>query len=378
MTDSTAAGQHGCERLDPVDLLAPASTVYHSAQLQDRKPGALIFRDLPERHPMNAVLHEHRRLCVAPMMAWTDRHCRYLHRLAAPNALLFTEMITANALLHGPTERLLRFDPMEHPVAIQLGGSDPDDLAAAARLAADAGYDEINLNVGCPSPRVSKGSFGACLMLEPELVRDCIAAMRDAVRLPVTIKCRLGVDDADSDPLLDRFIEITAAGGCTVYYIHARKALLKGLTPAQNRAVPPLQYERAYRLRERFPDFRFILNGGIGDCDAVRTHLGHLDGVMIGRTAYHDPGRLSELHAAIYGGTPIDAWPLMRGYLEHVHRELARGTPLHDMTRHALGVFAGVPGARRYRRILSDARRLKANDPDLLPEALAALSAVAA
>ena len=309
------------------------------------------------------------------MMAWTDRHCRYLHRIAAPRALLFTEMITANALLHGPTERLLRFDPMEHPVAIQLGGSDPDDLARAAVLAETAGYDEINLNVGCPSPRVSKGSFGACLMLEPELVRDCIAAMHEAVQVPVTIKCRLGVDDADSDTLLDRFIEITSAGGCTVYYIHARKALLKGLTPAQNRMIPPLQYPRAYRLRAQFPEFQFVLNGGIADRAALSQHIEHMDGVMIGRAAYHDPGLLSEMHATVYGGATVDSWTLMQRFQEHVERELATGTPLHDMTRHALGVFAGVPGARRYRRILSDARRLKANDRSLLAEALAALAA---
>jgi len=312
------------------------------------------------------------------MMAWTDRHCRYLHRLAAPHALLFTEMITANALLHGPAERLLRYDATEHPVAIQLGGSDPDDLAAAARMAEAAGYDEINLNVGCPSPRVSKGSFGACLMLEPELVRDCIAAMRSAVTTPVTIKCRLGVDEADSDALLDRFIELTATGGCRIYYIHARKALLKGLTPAQNRAIPPLQYERAYRLRARFPTLRFVLNGGVQTPAEVLQHLEHLDGVMIGRAAYHDPGRLSAMHAAVYGGAPVDCWSLMHGYQAHIDQELAAGTPLHDMTRHALGVFAGLPGARRYRRILSDPARLKANDGNLLRDALAALTARAA
>ncbi|MBX3706639.1 MAG: tRNA dihydrouridine(20/20a) synthase DusA [Pseudomonadales bacterium] len=314
-----------------------------------------------------------RRLCVAPMMAWTDRHCRYLHRLAAPRALLFTEMITANALLHGPAERLLRFDPEEHPVAIQLGGSDPNDLARAARLAEQAGYDEINLNVGCPSPRVREGRFGACLMLEPGLVRDCIGAMAAAVRVPVTIKCRLGVDAADSDELLDRFIETTAAGGCRVYYIHARKALLAGLTPAQNRAVPPLQYDRAYRLRARFPALRFIVNGGVEDCAAVARHLEHVDGVMIGRTAYHNPGRLAAMHTAVYGGHPVDSWSLMRAYLGYVERELALGTPLNDMTRHALGVFAGLPGARRYRRMLSDSTRLRANDPALLEDALACL-----
>jgi len=327
---------------------------------------------------MKTDLQPHRRLCVAPMMAWTDRHCRYLHRLAAPQALLFTEMITADALLHGPTERLLRFNAMEHPVAIQLGGSDPAALASAAVLAQAAGYDEINLNVGCPSPRVSKGRFGACLMFEPALVRDCIAAMSAVVEVPVTIKCRLGVDDADSDDLLDRFIATTAEGGCTIYYIHARKALLKGLTPAQNRAVPPLQYERAYRLRQRFPEFSFILNGGISEVASVDAHLAHMDGVMIGRTAYQNPGRLGAMHAAVFGGTAIDDWSLMRGFQDYVDRELAGGALLHDMTRHILGVFGGVPGSRRFRQLLSDATRLKANDRALLTEALAALKVRAA
>jgi tRNA-dihydrouridine synthase A len=327
---------------------------------------------------MNAELDGARHLCVAPMMAWTDRHCRYLHRLAAPRALLFTEMITAAALLHGPRERLLRHDPIEHPVALQLGGSAPAALAEAARLGASAGFDEINLNVGCPSPRVREGRFGACLMLEHSLVAECIAAMRDAVDVPVTIKCRLGVDDADSDSLLDRFIEVTSTAGCRVFYVHARKALLKGLSPAQNRAVPPLQYTRAYRLRERFPALRFVLNGGIGAIDAVHEHLHRLDGVMIGRAAYQDPVMLSQLHAAVFGGAATDGWTLMRGYLAHVERELALGTPLHDMTRHALGVFAGSPGARRYRRILSDAPRLKANDITVLEDALAAVTVRAA
>ena len=319
-----------------------------------------------------------RRLCVAPMMAWTDRHCRYLHRLAAPRALLFTEMITANALQRGPAERLLRYDPSEHPIAIQLGGSDPALLADAARQAADAGYDEINLNVGCPSPRVSKGRFGACLMQEPELVRDCVAAMHAAVSLPITIKCRLGVDDADSDDLLDRFIEITRAGGCDVYYIHARKALLKGLSPAQNRSVPPLQYGRAYRLRERFPDLCFIINGGIETDEQVREHLTRQDGVMVGRAAYHNPLRLAGMHALIFGGDPVDSHALLSGYRAHIERELAAGTRLADMTRHALGLFAGSPGARRWRRLMSDAARLRANDIGLIDEALEMIEPMAA
>lgn len=307
------------------------------------------------------------------MMAWTDRHCRALHRVAAPRALLFTEMITANALLHGPAERLLRYNPSEHPVAIQLGGSEPAQLAEAARMAAAVGYDEINLNVGCPSPRVREGAFGACLMLEPARVRDCVAAMRAAVAVPVTIKCRLGVDDADSDALLDAFIETTSESGCRIYYIHARKALLKGLTPAQNRSVPPLQYERAYRLRARFPDLQFILNGGIEGAAHALAHLEHLDGVMIGRAAYHDPVELSRTHAALFGGAAIEGNRLMQRYLPYMQDELARGTPLSDLTRHVLGIFAGVPGARAYRRLLSDAARLRHNQLDLVHEALAAV-----
>ena len=318
-------------------------------------------------------LETSRRLCVAPMMAWTDRHCRVLHRIAAPRALLFTEMITANALLHGPAERLLRYNPSEHPVAIQLGGSEPAQLAEAARMAAAVGYDEINLNVGCPSPRVREGAFGACLMLEPARVRDCVAAMRAAVAVPVTIKCRLGVDDADSDALLDAFIETTSESGCRIYYIHARKALLKGLTPAQNRSVPPLQYERAYRLRARFPDLQFILNGGIEGAAQALAHLEHLDGVMIGRAAYHDPVELSRTHAALFGGAAIDGNRLMQRFLPYMQDELARGTPLSDLTRHVLGIFAGVPGARAYRRLLSDAARLRHNQLDLVREALAAV-----
>ncbi len=307
------------------------------------------------------------------MMAWTDRHCRYLLRLAAPRALLFTEMVSAAALLHGPRDRLLRFDASEHPVAIQLGGSDPGQLAEAACLAAQAGYDEINLNVGCPSPRVQEGRFGACLMREPELVAACVDAMRGAVEIPVTVKCRLGVDDHDSDPLLDTFVSTVAAAGCEVFYVHARKALLKGLSPAQNRSVPPLQYHRAYGLKSRFPGLRFILNGGIADAAAAADHLQHMDGVMIGRMAYHDPAGLGRVHAHLFGNPAPDPWAIMAGYQTHIERELARGTRLSDMTRHALGLFAGVPGARRYRQLLSDARRLRANDAALVAEALAAL-----
>jgi tRNA-dihydrouridine synthase A len=308
------------------------------------------------------------------MMAWTDRHCRYLHRLCSPNARLFTEMVTTGALLHGPTERLLHFDPAEHPVAIQLGGSDPAELASAARLAEQAGFDEINLNVGCPSPRVRRGSFGACLMREPALVADCVTAMGEACSLPVTVKCRLGVDDADSDPLLDRFIDRVAGGGCGAFYLHARKALLSGLSPAQNREVPPLQYARVYRAKARRPDLEFVINGGITGRDDALAHLGAgLDGVMIGRAAYHNPLLLAELDAAVHGTRVPSAEAVMAGYIDYVGRELAAGTRLHDMTRHVLGLFNGIPGARRYRQILSDAQRLRHNDIGLVHDALAAL-----
>jgi tRNA-dihydrouridine synthase A len=312
------------------------------------------------------------------MMAWTDRHCRYLHRLVAPKALLFTEMVTTSALLHGPAERLLRFDPREHPVALQLGGSDPAELAAAAAMGARAGFDEINLNVGCPSPRVRQGRFGACLMREPELVRDCIGAMAAAVSVPVTVKCRLGVDEADSDELLAAFIATVANSGCGVFYIHARKALLNGLSPAQNRSVPPLQYERAYRLKQRFPDLQFVVNGGIDSVADLDGHLTATDGVMIGRAAYHGPMTLAAMHAHVFGSALPDPRAVMADYAAYMAKELSEGVRLNDMTRHVLGLFAGRPGARRFRQILSDANRLRANDVRIVDHALAALGRPAA
>jgi tRNA-dihydrouridine synthase A len=318
-------------------------------------------------------LERSRRLCVAPMMAWTDRHCRYLHRLVAPHALLFTEMVTSSALLHGPAERLLRFDACEHPVALQLGGSDPAELAAAAAMGAQAGFDEVNLNVGCPSPRVRQGRFGACLMREPALVRDCLRAMAHAVDVPVSVKCRLGVDDADSDELLAGFVATVAESGCRVFYIHARKALLNGLSPAQNRTVPPLQYERAYALKQRFPSLKFVVNGGIDSAAALDAHLAVMDGVMVGRAAYHGPMALAAMHVHLYGGALPDPHAVMAEYVAHMAKELSKGARLNDMTRHVLGLFAGAPGTRRFRRILSDAKRLKLNDLHLVGQAVAAL-----
>jgi len=316
------------------------------------------------------------------MMAWTDRHCRYLHRLAAPHALLFTEMVTSGALVNGPAERLLAFDPTEHPVASQLGGSDPDELARAAAMAAKAGFDEVNLNVGCPSPRVKQGRFGASLMREPQLVGECVAAMQAVVDVPVTVKTRLGVDDDDSEAFLHRFVETVATAGCGVFYVHARKALLNGLSPAENRTIPPLRYERAYGVKGRFPELEVIVNGGIREVGELDEHLGHVDGVMIGRAAYQAPVVLGEMDWHVFsrpGGRShrnTGSREIMAGYRAYMARELAAGTRLQDMTRHALGLFAGEPGARRFRRILSDAKRLKAGDLGVVDEALEALEAL--
>lgn len=324
---------------------------------------------------MTAGVEIDRKLCVAPMMAWTDRHCRYLHRLAAPHALLFTEMVTSGALLHGPRERLLAFDASEHPVAIQLGGSDPGELAAAAVLAADAGFDEVNLNVGCPSPRVKQGRFGASLMRDPALVRDCVAAMAAAVEVPVTVKCRLGVDDDDSEAFLNRFVTTVAESGCTTFYVHARKALLNGLSPAENRTVPPLNYDRVYALKQRFAQLRIIINGGVRSVAELDAHLAAVDGIMVGRAAYQGPEELARMDRHLFAGDgdPADGMTILAGYRQYMDRQLQAGVRLADMTRHALGLFSGRPGARRFRRILSDARRLKDNDLAVVDDAFAAL-----
>lgn len=310
-------------------------------------------------------------LSVAPMMAWTDRHCRFLHRICAPRATVFTEMITTGALLHGPRERLLAFDPAEHPVAVQLGGSDPAEFAACAEIVEAAGFDELNINVGCPSERVRQGRFGACLMREPDLVADLVRAARSRTDIPVTVKCRLGVDEADSQPLLEAFVARVAAAGCTRFYLHARKALLNGISPAQNRHIPPLQYERVHALKARFPELTIVLNGGIDSLEVASRLLPGIDGLMIGRQAYQQPLFLNSVHQSLFGGEALDAWQLLSAYLPYIESELARGTPLHSMTRHCLGLFAGYPGARRYRQVLSDTQALKRNDADLVREAAA-------
>ncbi len=286
------------------------------------------------------------------MMDWTDRHCRSFHRLLTRRALLYTEMITTGAVLHGDRRRLLRFDACEHPVALQLGGSDPRELAESARIAQDFGYDEINLNVGCPSDRVQDGRFGACLMAEPQLVGACVAAMKQDVSIPVTVKCRIGIDDQDPEPALDALTEAVRAAGVDALIVHARKAWLQGLSPRENRDIPPLDYDRVYRLKAAHPDLHISINGGVGSIEAARDHLAHVDGVMIGRAAYQEPWRLLAADAALFGeeATVSDAKAALEAYFPYVERELAAGTRLHAMTRHVLGLFRSVPGARAFRR----------------------------
>jgi tRNA-dihydrouridine synthase A len=296
-----------------------------------------------------------RRLSCAPMMDRSDRHFRFLTRVLAPNALLYTEMITARALLRGDAQRLLRFDAAEHPVALQLGGADPEELRAAAKLGAAAGYDEINLNVGCPSDRVQAACFGAALMLDPARVAACVAAMRAAVDVPVTVKTRLGVDEHDSYEFLTTFVERVAATGCDTFIVHARKAWLSGLSPKENREIPPLDYPRVHRLKRDFPELRIVINGGLVDRDTALAQLEHVDGVMLGRAAYQQPWLVAELDREIHGtrATPDLARVLDR-YVLYIERELVAGTPLRSMTRHLLGLKTGLPGGRRWRRTLSE------------------------
>jgi tRNA-dihydrouridine synthase A len=295
------------------------------------------------------------RFCVAPMMEWTDRHCRSFHRLLTRRALLYTEMITTGAVLRGDRARLLAFDPAEHPVAVQLGGSDPRALAESARICADFGYDEINLNVGCPSDRVQEGRFGACLMAEPQLVAEGVAAMKAAVTIPVTVKCRIGIDDQDPEESLDTLTRLVVAAGCDALIVHARKAWLDGLSPKENRDIPPLDYDRVYRLKRANPRLEIAINGGIGSVEQAATHLGAVDGVMMGRAAYQECWRLLAVDPLIFGEPAPFASPkeAAEAFMPYVERELARGTRLSAMTRHLLGLFHAVPGARAFRRHLA-------------------------
>jgi len=293
---------------------------------------------------------------VAPMMDWTDRHCRVFHRLMTRRARLYTEMLTTGAVIHGDRQRLLAFDPSEHPVALQLGGSDPRDLATAAKIGEDFGYDEININVGCPSDRVKDGRFGACLMAEPQLVAEGVAAMKRAVRVPVTVKCRIGIDDQDPEVALDTLARDVVAAGADALIVHARKAWLNGLSPKENRDIPPLDYDRVYRLKAAMPDVPVIINGGIASLDEAKQHLGHVDGVMLGRAAYHDPWRLLAVDSDLFGEAPPHATmkDVFEAMVPYIERELAQGTRLHSITRHFVGAFHGVPGARAFRRHLAE------------------------
>jgi tRNA-dihydrouridine synthase A len=296
------------------------------------------------------------RFSVAPMMDWTDRHCRVFHRLMTRRARLYTEMLTTGAILHGDRRRLLGFDASEHPVALQLGGSDPRDLATAAKIGEDFGYDEINLNVGCPSDRVKDGRFGACLMAEPDLVAQSVAAMKRAVKIPVTVKCRLGIDDQDPETALDALARGVIAAGADALIVHARKAWLDGLSPKQNRDIPPLDYDRVYRLKVALLGVPIIINGGITDLAEARGHLAHVDGVMLGRAAYQEPWRLLAADPELFGeAAPYTAMKdVFEAMMPYIERELAEGTRLHSITRHFVGAFHGVPGARAFRRHLAE------------------------
>jgi tRNA-dihydrouridine synthase A len=345
--------------------LAPIPLRKASTMAADRQPAAAA--------PPGAL---DRRLSVAPMMDWTDRHCRYFLRLIARRALLYTEMIPAAALLHGPRERLLRFDPAERPLALQLGGCEPGELARAAALGAAAGYDEINLNVGCPSDRVQSARFGACLMAEPALVAACLRAMQDQLALPVTVKTRIGIDQRDDYGFLRTFVEAVAAAGCRTVIVHARKAWLSGLSPKQNRELPPLHYERVHALKADFPALEVIVNGGLRTPAEGLRHLALVDGVMLGREAYHNPYALGAFERAVYG----DAEPLperaeiAQRLLPYVARERAAGTPLKAISRHVLGLFIGEPGARAWRRHLSTAAQRPDAGAEVIREALAAVA----
>lgn len=325
---------------------------------------------------MEKTLHQAARLSVAPMMDWTDRHCRYLHRLLSRETLLYTEMVTAPALVRGGAVHLLDYNTEEHPVALQLGGSDPVELAQAAKLCEERGYDEVNLNCGCPSDRVQSGTFGAVLMRSPEVVADCVKAMQDVVSVEVTVKCRIGVDDQEPEQILPDFIEKVAATGCKRITIHARKAWLQGLSPKENRDIPPLDYDLVHRMKAAFPELHISINGGINSLAEAQDHLARgLDGVMIGRAAYHQPSDiLCQADPLIYGtGTATDPVAVVRQMLPYIEAHLAAGGKLGQVTRHMLGLFAGKPGARQWRRILSENAHKPGVGPELVEEALAAM-----
>lgn len=322
--------------------------------------------------PTNSAVTPSRRFCIAPMLDWTDRFYRRFARELSQQTWLYTEMVNTGAILHGDKMRHLRFDPAEHPIALQLGGSEPNDLARCAKIAQDWGYDEVNLNVGCPSERVQSGSFGACLMLEPNLVADGVKAMRDACQIDVTVKHRIGIDKIEDYSFVRDFVGHIAQAGCNTFIVHARNAILKGLSPKENRDIPPLKYDYAYQLKRDFPNLEIIINGGITTLEQTQTHLQHVDGVMVGREAYHNPWILTDVDATIYGQTHLAK--TRRGAMENlrdfIEAELASGTPLRFIARHILGLYQGQYGARQWRRMLSDATLLKNADWRLIESAL--------
>ncbi|CCN72520.1 tRNA dihydrouridine(20/20a) synthase DusA [Vibrio nigripulchritudo] len=323
--------------------------------------------------PENTSNFPMQRFSVAPMLDWTDRHCRYFHRLMSDNALLYTEMVTTGAIIHGKGD-FLAYSEEEHPVALQLGGSNPADLATCAKLAQERGYDEINLNVGCPSDRVQNGRFGACLMAEPDLVAECVAAMREVVDVPVTVKTRIGIDDQDSYEFLTDFVSIVSEkGGCEQFTIHARKAWLSGLSPKENREIPPLDYPRAYQIKKDFPNLTIAINGGIKTLEEAKEHLQHLDGVMIGREAYQSPYILASVDQELFGSDkPIKKRSdIVRSMYPYIEKELSKGTYLGHMTRHMLGLFQSMPGARQWRRYISENAHKKGSGLEVVETALA-------
>ncbi|MCY9828588.1 tRNA dihydrouridine(20/20a) synthase DusA [Vibrio chagasii] len=323
--------------------------------------------------PDNTSKYAANRLSVAPMLDWTDRHCRYFHRLLSQQTLLYTEMVTTGAILHGKGD-FLEYSEQEHPLALQLGGSNPVDLAACAKLAAERGYDEVNLNVGCPSDRVQNGRFGACLMAEPELVADCVSAMKEVTDIPITVKTRIGIDDQDSYDFLTKFIStVSEKGGCEQFTIHARKAWLSGLSPKENREIPPLDYDRAYQIKKDFSDLVIAVNGGITTLEQTKEHLQHLDGVMIGREAYHSPFILAEVDQQIFGlDTPIKKRSqVVEEMYPYIERELSKGASLGHISRHMLGLFQSMPGARQWRRYISENAHKKGAGIEVMQTALA-------
>ncbi|WMW82382.1 tRNA dihydrouridine(20/20a) synthase DusA [Undibacterium cyanobacteriorum] len=326
---------------------------------------------------MSSKLLPPRRLSVAPMMDWTDRHCRVFHRHITRHTWLYTEMVTTGAIIHGDVPRHLDFNQIEHPIALQLGGSEPADLAIAAKRGQEWGYDEINLNCGCPSERVQKGAFGACLMSEPALVADCVKAMRDVVDIDVTVKHRIGIDDVQEYAFVRDFVGQIAEAGCSTFIVHARNAILKGLSPKENREIPPLKYEYAYQLKRDFPDLEIIINGGVKTLEEIDLHLQHCDGVMLGREAYHNPYLMSAFDARYYGDTnaPNSRLAVLQAMIPYIEDQLARfgdsgkGLRLNSITRHMLGLSFGLVGARAFRQMLSDTKKLASGNPQLLLEA---------